>query len=393
MENLKKICRGIIAGTIGLGIFFLSNITIPAYIALKIQESQEKRLIEKALKRNDSFFDSSIPLESVSNNQLGLEARIPNLFEKKSVKKLEEIVGEESNPAQLNFSLDENVLLGRLIPIKSIIEEQSDFYGVDPLWFTQILSAESFLFPLAYNEITKDYGLAQTNISRYEHAKMIILDPGSRYYSPESFVDNIYNPKTNLIATLSLVKENMDKFKLKKEDLEILSVLYNSGPAGFSDTGEFSKDAKDYLKYVNKFNPIIEKIVQCFKFTKEEKEKITNPLTKEILSLYDENISTREAYGDLFSFYMVKMDKKITSENLWERAVATKEAFFYFRIMKEIYGENNSSELEKIAKSASSLKDYVKDYPKTELHSYVYGLSNSIKEKMEDYKLEGSANE
>lgn len=385
MTNLKKIGRGFIAGALGVGLFALSNITIPAYLSLKIQDYNEKKIISRALIKNgdnpqETFLTSILQPETESVSQQ------TNQIPERNPKKLEEILGTNSKVSQPDLNLDENVLLGRLIPVKSTIEEYSDFYDVDPLWFTQILAAESFLFPLAYNPITKDYGIAQINKSRYEYSKELTLNPKSDYYSDENLVNNIYDPETNLISTLSLVKESMDEFKIKKENLEVLSAVYNEGTGGLLPNGEFNEGAKVYLNYIKQFKPRIEEIVQCFNLSKDEIEKINNPRTKELLEIYQSNLTPQEGYEKLSDFYISEVDKSITPENIWERAVTLKEAFYSTRVLQEIYHEDCTKDFEKIFSYSNKLNNYVKQYPQSEIYNYVNETHKEILNKLEDYK-------
>lgn len=392
MINRKK--AGIISlvTLVGLGTYSITDILIPTLIMSKLRENQVKGIVSKvkgsSLTEGRDLYEYSKSNETSSTNAITV---VPEV--KTETKRLEDYIEEKEDPSQLNFSFDEMVLLGRLIPVKSTIEKGASFYGSDPVWFTQTLFGESNLFPLAYNKKTKDFGLTQEKMERYRHAMKILSDSNSKYYFGENLVDNIYNPKTNLITTLCLVKEIMDETGLTKEDTDALSAIYNKGFAGILKNGEFSEEAKTYLNYLKQLRPSLERVLQCFKYNDEEIGQINSRRIKEILSLYDPNATEYEEYDKMFSFYISNIDKEITFENRWEMAVMTNEAFNYFRVMKEVYYEKRDEELSTIYDSALNLKSYVKQYDVGgELEQYISATLDTVEKMREKCRLGGSTN-
>ncbi|MCX6709419.1 MAG: transglycosylase SLT domain-containing protein [Candidatus Woesearchaeota archaeon] len=369
-----------VASILGAGIIYAANIGVPSLIIknVNLKKAMESVTIVAEAERNSEVPEST----GISEINDDYPNDITKLFTKRErlidisyeVKNLENILIDKSDKSPNEFQPEEIRLLARFVPIKSLIEKYAPLYRIDPIWYSRILIAESALNPTSYNEISKDYGIAQLKKERYELAEKELLDLDSRYFSGRSFTDNIYNPETNLIFGLGLVRMNIDDNALKNTDYDVLSVMYNLGYSGIDKNGNFNEAAKTYLSYINKKKTITSEIISAFSYAKTP-EKITDARVKAILSIYSKGYSTEKAYDEILSFYMKEIKKPYENEPWW-LAVTLDEAGAYANTMQKAYGHNEKTNLDEIVKRT---KEAQID-PKTELGNYLLEIYERNKE-------------
>jgi len=370
-SKARKIFSVTVASLLGAAIIYAANIGVPSLLihAANLRKAKESvEIIAEAERSTET--PETIGISEINDDY---PDDITRLFTKKerlididySVKSLESLLVSKSDKSPNSFAPEEIRLLARFVPVKRLIEEYAPLYRVDPVWYSRILIAESALNPTSYNDVSKDYGIAQLKKERYALAKKELLDFGSRYFAGRVFTDNIYNPETNLIYGLGLVRMNIDDNNIKNTDYDVLSVMYNLGYGGVDKNGNFNEAAKTYLSYINKKKTITTEIISAFSYAKTP-EKLTDERVKSILAIYSKGYSAEKAYDELLAFYMKEIRKPYENEPWWV-AVALDEAGQYANIMQKSYGHNEKANLAEIVK----LTKEAQTDPSTELGNYL----------------------
>lgn len=324
---MKKVIIGLLIGLIGVVIFVLGDLVIPTFISLRISEYQSK--IFENQKRNN--FDKAILIMS--------KIRGPST---EDIQVTVNTVSEEVKPVVTKYDYDDDVvLIGRFLPIKVIIEKYTSRYNVNILWYCQTLFEESNIDPVAYNPDTKDYGISQEKKATFEEARTLALDKTNIYYSGVDLPDNIYNPESNIISSLIFVRSKLiNEFKIPIGNEKLLSAVYNLGYNAITPNGELSNGSITYINLVESRKSIVKRIFEYFKSSENQNKSI-----KELLSLYNPDLTPRQMYHVVFSYYLSKLTDDVT---LWSGAIVLSESLNYFKILDEGYGEQNRDSFEKI---------------------------------------------
>jgi hypothetical protein len=190
-RNFKiKIFLSILVALIcGVGIIYAANIAVPSFIIKTTKLKQDMNSVKILAKtERTSEVPESIGISETNETPKNVitkfflkSKRLIDLPYKEKL--LETLLLSQNNKNPNEFQAEEIRLLARFVPIKGLIEKYAPLYGVDPIWYSKILIAESALNPTSYNKSSKDYGIAQIKIERYSLAKKELLNPNSRYFS------------------------------------------------------------------------------------------------------------------------------------------------------------------------------------------------------------------
>jgi soluble lytic murein transglycosylase-like protein len=385
-KSLTKKAIGFVSAFIVGGVIIYSgNLLIPRKIIDLFDTYQAKKeVVQLAESERGSHQQESLNTQEISNDSQNDITKVLKIFSAPErlvdipyeQQSLEDLLPDKSTKNPNDFVLEEIRHLARLVPVKRLIEEYAPLYRVDPIWYAKIMLAESGLSPVAYNENTKDYGIAQLKRDRYDLAKQQVLDPKSRYYvGSTNLLDDIYNPDTNLIFGLALVRMDIDNNHLKNTDYDVISVLYNMGYSGIGEDGKFNKSAQAYLKYINSQKTITNTVIGAFRYEKENPKSITDPRVKAIFAIYEKNYSVEGSYNALLSFYMKEIEKPYKNEQWW-LAGALDESAHYADILQKVYHKDEKANLEKIVRIAKEAQAY----PGTELGDYLSVIYKRAKE-------------
>ena len=93
------------------------------------------------------------------------------------------------------------LVLARLAPLLTHLEEAAGAYGVDADLLLRVILNESYLDPLAVGP-TEDLGLAQVTSDSLTLLRSVSLDEGSRFYNPSLVADgfSVFDPAFSLCA-------------------------------------------------------------------------------------------------------------------------------------------------------------------------------------------------
>jgi len=266
-----------------------------------------------------------------------------------------------------------------MIPIKNSLELYTQIYEIDLIWFSEVLLLESRFNPIAVNNRTLDYGIAQMKKERYELAKESIRNKQTQYFLDVNLEDNIYDPETNIAYVLLLTRMVIDENNLTSENYDTLSVLYNLGYAGINDDGTFTEQGQRYLDLLDKRKAEVNKIINCFDYEKSERNYIKNKRIMPLFNIHDNNNSIDQQYHELFNFYISELDNIKNEEDFWWSALCLNESFLYSKILDNIYKiEIDKENRNKIYDAANYLKNVTESYRNTELGQYIDKLYKKI---------------
>ena len=173
-SKARKIFSVTVASLLGAAIIYTANIGVPSLLIHAANLRKAKESVEIVAEAGRS---TETP-ESIGISEINDDYPYPNditkLFTKQerlididySVKSLESLLTSKSTKSPNSFAPEEIRLLARFVPVKRLIEEYAPLYRVDPVWYSRILIAESALNPTSYNEVSKDYGIAQLKKER-----------------------------------------------------------------------------------------------------------------------------------------------------------------------------------------------------------------------------------
>jgi len=397
--KIKKILHTILPTFLGVGLLYFTNVSAVGAGGNNLNNfsnNDKSEIIqeENKLLNNLGYFNEfnidNLDLELrfngdnelITENESNLNKANKRLLEIKSgsnVRKLEECLTGKIEPQLINLSRDDIILYSRMIPIKNSLELYTQIYEIDLIWFSEVLLLESRFNPIAVNNRTLDYGIAQMKKERYELAKESIRNKQTQYFLDVNLEDNIYDPETNIAYVLLLTRMVIDENNLTSENYDTLSVLYNLGYAGINDDGTFTEQGQRYLDLLDKRKAEVNKIINCFDYEKSERNYIKNKRIMPLFNIHDNNNSIDQQYHELFNFYISELDNIKNEEDFWWSALCLNESFLYSKILDNIYKiEIDKENRNKIYDAANYLKNVTESYRNTELGQYIDKLYKKI---------------
>jgi hypothetical protein len=265
---------------------------------------------------------------------------------------LEDILVPGKDSKKIRLSEWEKPTFARLAPVKKMIEKQSAFYSINPLWAAIFFNFESLLNPTDFNELTNDYGIGQVKIPSANFARIWIGDKNSPYYNPDfDPAGNIYDPQTNIIISMMLHRYNIERLGLKDSDQ--VYATYLLGPDSINSDGSLSEDGKKVMDSFRGRFKLYERVVPLFSLYDQDNTTTDDPDVKKVLEIYQENDDPKEMYKELLTHFLGKLEGNLLANA--ESVLTFDDCVVYAKTLDLSYKVNQSDNFSRLIKVGDSL--------------------------------------
>ena len=252
----------------------------------------------------------------------------------------------------------ENITLARLIPLKSLIEKESNYYSIDPEFATRFFILESSMIPIDINPQLTDFGLGQININSLEKTLRMVKDPKNPYFNPRyNSSKGIFDPHNNIILSLASLKSIKDRRDLSNYDLTY--AVYVRGDAAVDENFMITDIAKREVRALNERKNYIAHIIPLFLAKSDDLNRVNDDVTKGLMKIHKGNVSIEESYkliADLLYYSLFNNEKDKTYNSiLFEDTVA------FHVICNELYKYFSNKKFDNLVKKGKELLGIPKD--------------------------------
>lgn len=251
----------------------------------------------------------------------------------------------------------ENITLARLIPLKSIIEIESDHYNIDPVFATKLLILESSMVPVGIDSTLKDFGLGQTHIATLWKMLRMVNDQDSPYFNPRYDTSKgVFDPNNNIILSFASLRYIQDRRKFPNH--ETAYAVYARGDAAVDKNFRVTDLARGKVKDLNQRTEYIANVIPLFAAQGEDLKKINDEVTKGLINIHNLNLSTEESYKQIADLLYESLNKN--GKDTAYSSVLFEDAATFHVTCSELYNYSGDR-FDSLIKIGKSLLEIVKD--------------------------------